>query len=475
MNIARVMRAEWRRFVAHPVYRWIVLALGLLLLASAIWTGHGVRGYRAEVTALQAQWSDSYEKAVAAAAKHPAANRTEGAKAALAAHALGRGELAPTRLPATGALVLGLQQYQILPTAVRGTVESRYTDGRVTGPLTNPWLSRTGLPGFPAIIVLLVPLAALALTAGVVQEDREQGIWRLVCAQCNVGLGRVFAVALALRWAVVFGVAALCSACAFALDAGAAWVLFAQWWFALGVFTAFWVLAGGALSLLPISSGAALIGALGLWLTLTFAVPAALAWKAERETPMPSRLTAIVELRAVQQDAEEREAELLRAWYARHPGDQPGMGMAPSQPTWPVTFMPRFDELERRMRPLMREFERVRVAQSVHAEKGAWLSPPLALMLLADRLAGIDAQRHARYMEAVDQFEDRWRGFFMPRIMAYRGATAIDLADLPVFEQREAAQIDQVAPQKAMPWQLLLSCAVVAILAILGRSALVRP
>ncbi|MBT0177956.1 hypothetical protein, partial [Listeria seeligeri] len=91
------------------------------------------------------------------------------------------------------------------------------------------------------------------------------------------------------------------------------------WLLALAVFTAFWVLAGGALSLLPVSAGAALTGALGLWLALTFAVPAGLAWMAERVAPMPSRLSAIVELRAVQQDAEEREAELLKAWYADHP------------------------------------------------------------------------------------------------------------------------------------------------------------
>ncbi|MQT91635.1 DUF3526 domain-containing protein [Pseudomonas helleri] len=474
MSMTAIMAAEWRRFIARPVSRWILLALGLLLLASAVWAGLGARSYRAETVSLHLQWRQVFDQAVAGAPQDFATDRPTGSEAASTAHAIGRGELAPTRLPATGALVLGLQQYQVLPTAVRATVESRYTDGRVTGSLVNPWLSQTGLPSFPAIIVLLVPLAALALTAGMVQEEREQGIWRLICAQCSVGLGRVYAAAMAVRWAAVFAVAALCSVGAFVLDPGAALAPLFAWLLALAVFTAFWVLAGGALSLLPVSAGAALTGALGLWLALTFAVPAGLAWMAERVAPMPSRLSAIVELRAVQQDAEEREAELLKAWYADHPEQRPAPGMAPVRPTRPVTFMPRFEEQERHMRPLMRAFDKARSAQAARVEGGAWLSPSLALMVLADRLAGIDAERYGRYMEAVDRFEDRWRAFFMPGIMSYRGVTASQLRQLPVFEQ-ESAHIDHVPSEGPALWWLLAACLSVAALLAVGRRALVRP
>jgi ABC-2 type transport system permease protein len=94
--------------------------------------------------------------------------------------------------------------------------------------------------------------------------------------------------------------------------------------------------------------------------------------------PMPSRLAAIVELRAVQQDAEERESERLDTWYASQPEHQPEPSAAPSQPTWPITFMPRFEHQEQHMRSTMRGFGQARSAQAASIEANAWLSPPLA-------------------------------------------------------------------------------------------------
>lgn len=475
MNLSSMIRAEWVRFCARPVHRYLMLALGLLLLVSATWSGLEARTYRAEATDRLTQWEQARDKAVAGAAQRPASNRAEAGKAVSAAHALGRGELPATWLPATGGLVLGIQQYQVLPTAIRATVESRYTDGRVMGPLSNPLLSETGLPGFPAIIVLLVPLAALALTAGLVQEEREQGTWRLICAQSSAGLWAVFVGALAVRWAAVFVLAGVASLCAFAIDPASDFARMAVWLAALAVFTAFWVLAGALLSLLPVSAAAALTAGLGLWLALTFAVPAMLAWNAERVTPMPSRLTAIVELRAVQEDAEEREAELLAAWYANHPGARPSQDVSPSRPTWPVTFMPRFEEQERRLRPRMRSFDQARAVQSASIERGAWLSPPLALLLVADRLAGIDAARYARYADAVDHFEDRWRGFVIPRMMSYQGVTRDEFAQLPVFGEKEALMVDATPSHGSALWGLLAVC--VLLMALVGafRAMLSRP
>lgn len=475
MSLLSMIRADWVRFRARPVHRYVMLTLGLLLLMNALWSGWEARTYRVERASQVAQWEQARDKAVAGAPQRTASDRAEAGKAVSAAHALGRGELPMTWLPATGGLVLGVQQYQVLPTAVRATVESRYTDGRVIGPLTNPLLSETGLPGFPAIIVLLVPLGALALTAGMVQEEREQGTWRLICAQSSVGLGTVFLGALAVRCAAVFVLAAVASLCAFAIDSAADAASVGVWLVALAIFTGFWVLAGGLLSLLPVSAAAALTAGLGLWLALTFAVPAALAWNAERVAPMPSRLAAIVELRAVQEDAEEREAELLTAWYANHPEARPSPNVSPSLPTWPVTFMPRFEEQERRLRPLMRSFDQARAAQSASVERGAWLSPPLALSLVADRLAGIDAARYARYGDAVDHFEDRWRAFVIPSIMSYRGVTSAELAQVPVFGEQEAVSIDAAPSRNLALWGMLAACALLLALVAACRAMLLRP
>lgn len=474
MSLFTILRAEWTRFLAHPVYRWIMITTALLLVGSALWSGAGVRGYRAEVATQQAQWHQAREQAIADAPDHEAARGKE-TEAVNSAYAVGRGDLGATRMAATGAAVLGFQQYSVLPAALRATVESRHTDGRVSGALGNPLLAETGLPSFPAMAVLLLSLAALALTAGMVQEDRERGIWRLVCAQCSVGPATVFAMALLVRWFAVSALGATASLCAFALDPDAAAAPFMAWLSGLAAFVAFWVLASGLMSLLPVSAGAAMTGALGLWLMLTFAVPAAVAWAAERAMPMPSRLALIVQLRTVQMDTEAREAELLAAWYAAHPDQRPLSERMPSTPGWPVTFMPRFLEQEARLRPSGRAFDEARARQAAMMEQRAWLSPPLALMMLADRLAGADAQRYARYVDAVDRFEDRWRAFFMQRIMAYRGLTRQDFAAMPVFAADEAARIDAVVSEGPAPRCLAIAVAVLALLVFAGRRSLYRP
>lgn len=85
------------------------------------------------------------------------------------------------------------------------------------------------------------------------------------------------------------------------------------WIGALAVFTLVWVVLGGCLSWLPVSGASSMLAALGLWLTLTFAVPAALALAAERAAPMPSRLLSIVRIRAAQQESEAHEQDLAKA------------------------------------------------------------------------------------------------------------------------------------------------------------------
>ena len=330
--------AEWLRLTRHAVTRWTLLALASLLTAAAAWSGRTAAEHRARAAEAQAELRSRIAAAAAGAPSTLPSSASEGQKAAEAAFGIGRGELAATHLPALGGLVLGVQQYAAVPTSLRASLEVRHTDGRPLGTLRNPLLAETGLPGFPTVLVLLLPLAALAVTAGTVQEDRERTTWRLVRAQACRPLWRVVAVALSLRFAALLLLAAAASALAFSLDPGSTADALVQWGVALALFTAFWVLVGGALSLLPVSAGAAATAALGVWLALTFATPALLAWRAARTTPMPSRLAAIVRLRAVQLETEERDAALLRGWYEAHPRHRPLAALAPATPTWPVTF-----------------------------------------------------------------------------------------------------------------------------------------
>jgi ABC-2 type transport system permease protein len=205
----------------------------------------------------------------------------------------------------------------------------------------------------------------------------------------------------------------------------------ASWCAALAVFCAVWVLLCGLLSWAPISAAAATLAAMALWLLLTFAVPTGLAWAAERAAPMPSRLASIVQIRAAQQHSEDHEAELARAWYARHP-EVPAQLPA----VWPASFVARVLEQDRSLRPMARRFGECRAQQAALVQRWAWLSPGLALVLWGEQSAGTDAQSHLRYLQAVDEFEDRWRAFLVPQVMSRQGIGADTLEQLPRFRPR---------------------------------------
>jgi len=412
-------RAEWRRFVRQGLNLWVLAVFALLLGSSAVWSGLAAREYRAAAAVQQADWEKTRLKARLAATQP-----RDGTKAMMAAFQFARADAPPAQLPALGGLALGTGTFQLLSPDARVTVESRHTDARKAERLSNPLLADFGLPDFSTVLALLLPLAILGLTYGLVQEEREQGQWRLVAAQCTWP-ARLFALALGLRGAAIWVVAAAASSIAFALDSGATATAWLVWLATLAAFCAVWLAVAGLFCLLPLSSGSAALGLLACWLLSTFVIPAALAAWADRETPMPSRLATIAAVRHAQQEAEVHMDEHLVDWYAAHPEAKP---IERSHHTWPVSFLPRYLEQDLDVRPLMEDFDDVR---------RAWLSPSLALVMVADQLAGIDAPRYLRHVQRVNTYEDAWRDFFVPRVMSYRGLTADDFDHLPHFTARE--------------------------------------
>ncbi len=419
-----LVRAEWQRFVRQRLHLGVLAVVALLLAASALWSGLAAREHRAAAAARQAQWEQRVREAQARAG-----DVRDPQKAVMAAFQVARAEAPPAQLPALGGLALGTGGFALLAPDVRVTVESRHTDARKGDRLGNPLLEGFGLPDFATVLALLLPLAIIGLCYGLVQEQREQGQWRLVVAQC-AHPARVFAVALALRGIAAWTVAAAASALAFALDPGATPQALACWLAAVAAFCALWLATAGVAALLPLGSGAAALGLLVVWLCTTFAVPAALAAWVDRASPMPSRLAAVASVREAQQQAELRMDRLLAEWYAAHPEAAPPNG---TRHAWPVSFLPRYLAQERQIRPLMRRFDAVRAQRFEWLEARSWLAPSLALAMLADRQAGIDAPRYLRHVDRVNAYEDAWRDFFVPRIMAYRGLAAEDFAQLPRF------------------------------------------
>lgn len=471
MSLGPLFRVEWRRLVRQPLARAVLPLLALLLTASAAWSGRAAASYRARLVETEAALEarrDSIQRTVPASYVR---QRSTSQKAAELAYGVGRGELPTASLPPSGGLALAVSRYQVVPTTVRASLEVRHVDGRLTGTLANPLLAGAGLPDLAAVVLVLLPLAVLALTSGLVQEERERGTWRLVRAQTHFAISQVLLVSLAWRGLAAFLVAWLACGVAFIIDPGATVSAYLLWGVALALFTTFWVAVGAVLSLLPISLAGSATAALGAWLLLTFVVPSLVGQAAAATHPMPSRLETLVTIREIQQETELRDAELLAAWYTENPIWRPVDSLVPSPVTWPVTFQPRFLAQDARIRPMMLAFAEQQARQLRFAERWAWTSPALALTIAGDRLAGIDAERYAAYFAAVNRFEDRWRAFFVPRVMTYRGLVRADLDSLPTFAL-ETRTLEMSARAGRALWALVLASVMVLLLSWLRRHAL---
>lgn len=459
-----ILGAEWRRLIAERANRWVLGLLAVMLFASALWSGYEARAWHQRGARLEAAWSGRIDAAAARDMGQPGS-----AQAAMAAFQIARNDAPVAMLAPLGGLALGSGTFELLAPGVRVTVESRHSDGRKEERLSNPLLQGFGVPDFSTTVALLVPLALICLCAGMIQHGRELGVWRVTVVQCPTP-GRVFATALALRALAVASIATLASALAFSLDPGATAVALALWALGLAGLIAAWTVTCGLASLLPVSSSSAVLATVGLWLLTTFAAPVALAWWADREAPMPSRLAAVVQLRGAQQRAEVEMDRLLAQWYEAHPAARPADRTAH---TWPVSFLPRYLAQEAEVGPLMRGFDRTRAHRYALVAPLAWVSPSLSMTMLADELAGIDAPRYARHMDAVADYEAQWRDFFLPRIMSYRGLRGDEWQGLPRFHGM-AAPADNVR-EMSRPWRhgaslLLWSVACAALLvALRGR------
>ncbi len=434
-----LLQAEWLRFIRNPVNLWVIAAFFALLAASAIWSGLAASEFR--VKALQPQQQTGNSQVRTEMHDAPAIGKESGASKLA--------DNTSVRLPVLGGLALSVRQMDLLGSELRISTRSRYTDGRNSDQLFNPLLRELGLLDFAGVLALLLPLTVIAVTYGLVQEDRERGVWRLVCAQMPHPSRLVFA-ALVVRLVIVLILAAAASLLMFMLDSGSTLYAATHWLIFVAVFTGVWMTISGLSLLLPVSSGAAAVGLLGVWLITTFALPAGLSWAANGMQPMPSRLSAIVDIRRIQAETSKQQAELLSAWYRAHSEIKPVQ-----EPLREIAGLPANLELDSKVRPLMYRFDEVRKAHFEFMERWSAFSPALSALLTADRLAGIDAPRYAEYIQAVNRFEDRWRAFFVPGIMGQQDGTVLADEKLPVLES---------LPETETVWTVILRQSLIGIL-----------
>lgn len=360
--------AEWLRFRRQRINLIVCAALLALLCAGAWVAGRAAAQHRQFEAARVAAWQQHLDRTQARLAPRAARESLDAAKKA---YEFGRGEAPPALRDAPGGLVLAVRQFRRQPFDVQVSIDSRHLDPRRGAPLTNPLLDSFGVPDFAVVMALLVPLAVTALCYGLVHDARELGTWRLIRAQM-ASPARLVAAGLAVRFLALLAIVWTGSLLAFALDPGASAHACLAWLGASAAYLLLWVLLAGLFNLLPLSSAASALGLLALALLLNVATPSWLARHAERRAPLPALESTVVEVRAIQHEADERIGALLDDWYARHPQQRPA---AIGAHTWPVSYVPKTLWQDARIGAAMGRFERARAAQAAQLAPLLWLAP----------------------------------------------------------------------------------------------------
>ena len=442
-----LLHAEWLRFLRNKINIIILVFAFVIFSASAIWSALGANEYRIHADEKQLEWMQYPENEKRFIQEDALAKNEESAVAARRAFELGRTNTPHALKPALGGLALGIQQFINLPSDVRVSILSHHIEGRKSDGdiISNPLLQGVGLPDLSVVLALLLPLCIIGLSYGLVQEAREQGIWRTICAQHNAPW-KILAVALLVRFIAIVTVVVFALALAFFIDIGSSTTAYTLFLCFLFIYCFIWILLVGIINLFRITSAASALSLLSLWLFLTYVIPSGLSFSTQMFEPSPSQIQALIDLRNVTIESEEETDTLIREWYAMNPHNIP-KSFNPYEyrlETFYISFIPRYIKQDAVIAAQMNAIDHIRGKREAILESWAWVSPGLALVLSANKLSGGSATQHALYINDVNSFEKQWKDFLIPKIMNARGLRIEDLHTLPAFNATVYEEIESV-------------------------------
>ncbi|WP_349744457.1 DUF3526 domain-containing protein [Roseateles cavernae] len=430
---AAYFKAEWLRFSRD---RANLLVLGILTLLCLIATANGWHGaqqrrqvqQQATASALERLARMQHEVASIAPDRPLIAQGIDPASPAKLAN--GDATFRVGLPPAAGA-ALALGTAALLPQSIEVSTRTRHTQAANQN-IVNPALASSGSFDLAFVVVVLMPLAAIALAWRLQAHDRELGTWRLISAVPGAARG-LFAAALLLRLALLCFAPLLGGALAvfgFAGFGSAAWLSWGSYALIVLLYALLWLVLAGLLNLTPARSQTLALSLVGLWLVAVFGVPAGIAAGAG---PLPSRLATIVELRAL--DAVSRvDGEALEEGYrASHPEAMPGESM-PQKGDHRIRLFSTQLAFDMKAAPIVAKVDAAVAQENERVERLSWLSPALAAQVALEQLAGNDLHRHQRFMAQVDAYQACWRDYFRPLVLSMRNMRATDYDGIPRFQ-----------------------------------------
>lgn len=295
------------------------------------------------------------------------------------------------------------------------------------------------------VIVYLFPLLILGLSHDLISAEREQGTLAMVLSQPVRARTLVFGKAAARLGLVAALVAGLSLAGALAAGLnparGDVAVRLLLWVGVVIAYAAFWFALAVAVNALGKNSATNAVILVGAWMVLVIVVPALLNIAVTALHPVPSRVELIQTSREASTAASREGSNLLARFYEDHPT------LAPEEidlnPTdfW-ITLQAAQDSVDEAIAPILARYDAQLAQQQKLVDRLGLLSPTIVAQEALNDLAGAGMARRWLFLEQVAEFHNRWRAFFIPRIMRRETLSQSDYDRLPTFAFREENTAD---------------------------------
>ncbi|MFN8000236.1 MAG: DUF3526 domain-containing protein [Acidobacteriota bacterium] len=433
--LTRIMKHEWRSLVADRTL-WIIAPLFALLIGYGVYNGSSwVSFQNSTLDAAQQEERDRFAKAKTEVAAIEQGGQPASAFANPRLPSVAAGRTAPryATLPPAPLAALSVGQSDLYPYYFKVSSQSKQTFTN-NDEIENPTNLLAGRFDLAFVIIYLYPLLILALSYNLLSSEREQGTLQMMMSQ-PVGLRTFVTGKVGLRALVVLALAVGFSLTGFLIGgvsfAGGAWLRLLLWVGIVAGYGAFWFALAVAVNAFGKSSATNAMALAGLWLVFVLMIPSLLNVAVTTIYPVPSRVEMVQATRRASAEATAKGSQLLSKYLEDHPE------LTAGKQADPADFVTRSlaiqSETERLMQPVIDHFDRQVLGQQVLVNRFRFVSPAIVTQAALNDIAGTSAARYRHFLSLVDEFHQRWRAHFTPRIVQKALLNASDYDRFPSF------------------------------------------
>ncbi len=314
------------------------------------------------------------------------------------------------------------------------TLEGQLYDSEISNPAT----LALGNFDLAFLLVFLYPLLIIAFTHNTLSAEQEQGTWTLICSQ-PVAPAKILAVKAGLRFVPIVAVWLL--------------TLLVSWlWLRLPLdrrigfvalislaYLLFWFATSLLVMSLRRSSNFNALSLLGVWLTLTILVPAALNVALATLLPVPEALAVTVNQReGYHQQWDRPKAETMQKFFQQYP-EYASFQAPPDKFSWGWYYAAQQlgdEEAAAASAQLRAKLEQ----RQQWMRRLAWLVPTINAQSAFNQIAQTELDNHLAYLDSVRRFHEAMRKYFYPFLMRNDAPPPVQWNQLPRHQFNNEAQ-----------------------------------